>query len=55
MPEDFSKAIERLLNSSQLREKLIKNGLEEVKKYSWDKIVEKFEGVYQNVKEAKLK
>ena len=53
--EDFVKAIEKLLNNSQLREKLIKNGLEEVKKYSWDKIVEKFEDVYQSVKEAKLK
>ncbi len=48
-PEDFAKAIEKLLNNSQLREKLIKNGLEEAKKYSWDKIVEKFEDVYREV------
>jgi len=52
--EDFAKAIEKLLNSSQLRKKLIKNGLEEAKKYNWDKIVEKYEDVYQNVKEAKI-
>ena len=37
--------------NSKLREKLIENGLEEVKKYDWNKIVEKFEDVYQNVKE----
>lgn len=49
LPEDFAKAIEKLLNSSQLREKLIKNGLEEVKKYSWDKIIEKFEDIYREV------
>ena len=54
-PEDFAKAIEKLLNNFQLREKLIKNGLEEVKKYSWNKIIEKFEDVYRSVKEAKLK
>ena len=54
-PEDFSKAIEKLLMNSKLREKLIENGLEEVKKYNWNKIIEKFEDVYQSVKEAKLK
>ena len=53
-PEHFAKAIEKLLNNSQLRKKLIKNGLEEAKKYNWDKIVEKYEDVYQNVKEAKI-
>jgi len=37
--------------NSKLREKLSENGLEEVKKYDWNKIVEKFEDVYQNVKE----
>ena len=48
-PEDFAKAIEKLLNNSQLREKLIKNGLEEVKKYNWDKTVSKFEWIYKEV------
>ena len=33
----------------KLREKLIKKGLEEVKEYNWDKIVEKFEDVYKEV------
>jgi glycosyltransferase involved in cell wall biosynthesis len=41
--------------NSKLREKLIENGLEEVKKYNWNKIVEKFEDIYENVKEIKLK
>ena len=48
-PEDFSKAIEKLLMNSKLREKLIENGLEEVKKYNWDKIVSKFEWIYKEV------
>jgi glycosyltransferase involved in cell wall biosynthesis len=48
-PEDFSKGIEKLLMNSKLREKLIENGLEEVKKYNWDRIVEKFEKVYIEV------
>ena len=38
-----------MLMNSKLREKLIENGLEEVKKYNWDKIVEKFEDVYREV------
>lgn len=48
-PEDFAIAIEKLLDNSQLRERIIENALEEVKKYNWDKIVEKFEKVYIGV------
>lgn len=47
--ENFAKAIEKMINDHKLREKLITNGLREVKKYNWDKIVEKFEGVYKEV------
>jgi len=46
-PEDFSKAIETMITNSELREGLIRNGLKEVKKYDWDKIVSKFECIYK--------
>jgi len=42
-------AIKRLRKDVSLQKKLIKNGLEEVKKYSWDKTADKFEKV---IKEA---
>jgi glycosyltransferase involved in cell wall biosynthesis len=48
-PEKIAEAIERLLKNSKLREILVKNGLNEVKKYSWDKIVEQTEQVYNKV------
>jgi len=47
-PEDFAGAVEKLLGNSQLRKKLIKNSLKEVKKYDWNKIVQKFEHIYMN-------
>lgn len=48
-PKNFAKAVEKLLSNSQLREKLIKNGLKEVKKYDWNKIVQKFERIYSEL------
>lgn len=48
-PEDFAKAFEKLINNPQLKEKLIKNGLKEVKKYNWDEITKKFEDIYKEV------
>jgi glycosyltransferase involved in cell wall biosynthesis len=48
-PEAFSNAIEKLIKNPKLREKLARNGLKEVKKYSWDKIVEQTERVYEEV------
>jgi glycosyltransferase involved in cell wall biosynthesis len=47
-PKDFTRAVEKLLSNSQLRKKLIKNGLKEVKKYDWNKIVQKFEHIYMS-------
>ena len=35
-PEHIAEAIEKLIKNPRLRKKLIKNGLEEVKKYNWD-------------------
>ncbi len=50
-PEDFAQAVEELLSNPQLREKIIKNSLEVVKKYDWNKIVRKFEYIYEQVYE----
>lgn len=53
-PESIARAIKELIKKPKLREKIIKNGLIEVRKYSWDKIVEQTEALYQEVKnEAK--
>lgn len=48
-PEKIAEAIEKLIKNPKLREKLARNGLKEVKKYSWDKIVEQTEKVYEEV------
>lgn len=51
-PEAFAEAIEKLIKNPKLREKLARNGLKEVKKYSWDKIVEQTERIYkENIQE----
>ena len=47
-PKDFAQAVQKLLSNPQLRKKLIKNGLEESKKYDWNKIVQKFEHIYMS-------
>lgn len=46
---NFAQAIEEIVNNHNLRKKLIKNGLDRVQNYDWDKIVEKFEQVYRKV------
>jgi glycosyltransferase involved in cell wall biosynthesis len=48
-PEKIAEAIDKLIKNPKLREKLARNGLKEVKKYSWDKIVEQTERVYEEV------
>ena len=48
-PEKIAEAIEKLIKNPKLREKLARNGLKEVKKYSWDKIVKQTEQVYREV------
>jgi glycosyltransferase involved in cell wall biosynthesis len=48
-PEAFAQAIDKLIKDKKLRETLSKNGLKEVKKYSWDKIVKQTEDVYKEV------
>lgn len=48
-PEDFAQAVEKLLDNPGLRIKIIRNGLKEVKKFDWNKIVRKFENIYETV------
>jgi glycosyltransferase involved in cell wall biosynthesis len=47
--EDFTKAIELLINNNKLRMELISNGLKESKKYNWSKIAATFEDIYREV------
>jgi len=53
-PENFARAIDNLIEDKILINRLSKRGRKKAKNYGWDKIVEKFEDVYQSVKEAKL-
>ncbi|MFH1671593.1 MAG: glycosyltransferase family 4 protein [Candidatus Portnoybacteria bacterium] len=49
-PESVAQKIKEILEDSQLREKLIKNGLELVReKYNWNNIAFKMEEVFQNI------
>lgn len=54
-PENFARAIDNLIENKKLINTLSKRGRNKAKIYNWNKIVEKFEDVYQSVKEAKLK
>jgi glycosyltransferase involved in cell wall biosynthesis len=54
-PENFARAIDNLIEDKILMNTFSKRGRKKAKNYDWNKIVEKFEDVYQNVKEAKLK
>lgn len=47
--EDFAQMVERVISNYQLRKKIIENGLKEAKKYDWNKIVRKFEHIYELV------
>lgn len=48
-PKEAVRAIEKLIKNPNLRERLVTNGLKEVKKYSWDEIVQQTEQVYREV------
>lgn len=47
--EEIAKAIAKLIKNPKLKEQLTKNGLKEIKKYSWDKVVKQTEEVYREV------
>jgi glycosyltransferase involved in cell wall biosynthesis len=48
-PEAFAEAIEKLIRNPKLRERLAKNGLKEVKKYSWDNVDNQIEKNYREI------
>ena len=52
--ENFAKTINNLIEDKKLRNTLSVSGREKAKGYDWNKIVEKFEDVYQYVKEGKI-
>lgn len=48
-PIDFVNKIRRIIKNSSLKNKLIKNGLENVKKYSWEKTARETIEIYKSV------
>ena len=48
-PEEISLTIDRFLQSSESRNKLIGKGLERLKKFSWDRCAKQTLNVYQNL------
>jgi glycosyltransferase involved in cell wall biosynthesis len=53
--ENFAREIDKLIENKKIREKLAEKGRKKANNYDWSKIAKKFEDVYENVKEAKLK
>lgn len=51
--EDLADAITKVINSESLRKELTKKGLEQAKKFSWQKTAEQTIAVYKNVLEKK--
>ncbi len=47
--QDMARAIDEVLRSKSRREKLVKNGQEQLKKYSWKKLATKTHGAYMRV------
>jgi glycosyltransferase involved in cell wall biosynthesis len=47
--ETLVEAIKRLINDPVLHETLVQNGMKEIRKYNWDKIVKSTEKVYSEV------
>ena len=48
-PDDFSKAILKLLKNQKLRNKMSKEGIKKAKNFDWDKIAEEQEDYYKEV------
>lgn len=47
--KDIVQKVEKLLNNQDLRESLVKNGVEEVARYSWNITINKIEEYYQEI------
>jgi len=48
---DISRAMEKMLQSEEIRKKYSRLGLEQVKKYSWEKMARETAEIYKNIKE----
>jgi glycosyltransferase involved in cell wall biosynthesis len=48
-PSDIAKAIKKIMSNSKLREKMIKKGFQQVKKYSWEKMARETLSVYSEL------
>jgi glycosyltransferase involved in cell wall biosynthesis len=48
-PKELANAIVRLATDTTLRKNIIKNGLENVKKYSWETVANQYETVYRSI------
>ena len=46
---DIVQKVETLLNNQDLRESLVKNGVEEAARYSWNSTINKIEEYYQEI------
>ncbi|WP_252221735.1 MULTISPECIES: glycosyltransferase family 1 protein [unclassified Clostridium] len=47
--KEISKSIERVLNDSELREKMINEGVKQANKFSWDASAEKLKNIYYDL------
>lgn len=47
--EEVANAIRLLLSNPDMQEKLLKNAFSEAQKYSWKKVVERYEGLYERI------
>jgi len=50
---DMAKSIDEVLSDETLRKKLIKNGFEQIRKYSWEKTSQQTHDVYMKVLDSK--
>ncbi|MEE8358822.1 MAG: glycosyltransferase family 4 protein [Candidatus Hydrothermarchaeales archaeon] len=48
-PEELSKAIIEVLKDEELRVKMIKNGKESIKRFSWEKMADEIDGFYKEL------
>ena len=54
-PGQFANAIEKLIESSELREKMSQNSLEKSKQFSWENIAKKYLEFYEQAVFGKVK
>lgn len=51
-PEQISSCIERILTDSELKEKLVENGIERAKSFTWEKNIEQMRSVIHSIYES---